>query len=395
MKVEERLKAQMPQNELASVGMMCTYCDLGPCVINPFDEQPQVGACGIDAEAMNYVNLGVKVIKGLNDYQVPSRLSISLDRMLGHTHSAEIGARELLAASKDVLKASQELASAWHRDGRTPHEIEHGIGVLEKDSVNLVLTVYSPEMIKTARSQKYRTMARENDARGINVVGALCGGAEASYNYEIPLLGSTSELEEAADMIDFVYRGGDAAEACEKAIENFSKRDKATFRHFTPKRYTIGYDIDKEKINEAVDRGLIKGVVVLMGCEAGKTTWDTEEIVRELAENDFMVINLSCILKETAYGVKGCVMMEEYNIPCVINGGCCEPGKILGLKKLTVLVPGWREPRLLTAAFGCAAQNIPVIMGTAPFVIPQVRVQLAEAGVQIETDSSKVVELLR
>jgi hypothetical protein len=79
----------------------------------------------------------------------------------------------------------------------------------------------------------------------------------------------------------------------------------------------------------------------------------------------------------------------------VINAGCCEPGKLLGIKALTVLMPRWKDPRMLIAAFALASQTIPVIMGTMPFVTPSVRNQLAEAGIQVERDTTKVVELLR
>ncbi len=395
MKWEDRLKAQMPQNRLASVGMMCTYCDLGPCVINPFDQEPQVGACGIDAENMNYVNLGMKVIKGLNSYKIVENLPMSLDNMLGHSHAAGITAQDLIQASKSILKSSEEQVAQWHSEQRKPHEIEHGVGVLEKDAVNVVVTAYEPEMIKVSRSQKMRKLARDNDARRINLVGALCGGAEASYNHEIPLLGGFHEIEEAADMIDYVYGGGDATKACEKAVENYSKRDKTMFRHFTPKRYSLGHTINKEAINEAQERTLLNGVVALMGCDIGKCQWDIDELVRELAENDFMVINLNCSLRAAEPGTKAREMTKEYGFPSVMNGGCCEPGKVVGLHNLTVLMPGWRSPRLLTTAFAFASENIPVILGTMPFLIPEVRSKLMEAGISVEPDSSKIIDLLR
>lgn len=202
-------------------------------------------------------------------------------------------------------------------------------------------------------------------------------------------------MEEAADMIDYVYQGEGYTEACEKAAKNFAERDKAAFRHYTPKRYTTGHDINKDVINEAVDKGVIKGVVALMGCELGKSTWNVDELVDELFENDFMVINLGCRLRGAAPKERSCALLEEYGIPCVLNGGCCEPGKVLGLNKLTVVMPRWREPRMLTAAFAFASAGIPVILGVLPYVIPEVYNQLMDAGIKVEQDSSKVMELLR
>ena len=394
MKWEDRLRAQMPQNALASAGMMCMYCDLGPCTVNPFDEEPRVGACGITAEDMNYVNMGMGVVKGLTDYNVTDGFSLSLDRMVGPDHTVGFTLGDLLEASERILDISQELVQTWNSPQRKPREIEHGIGVLQRDYVNIVLTEYNPEMIKQSRSQPVRDSARETGAQGVNLVGALCGGAEASYNYGIPLLGCSEELDESSEMIDLVYQGGDPKEACGKAVETFSKRDKAAFRHYTPKRYMIGHDINKDTINEAVDKGVIKGVVAVVGCEGGKCTWNVDKLVEEVVAQDYMVINLGCRLREAELGVKGCALSDEYNIPCVLNGGACEPGKILGIKNLTVLMPRWRDPRNLTAAFAFASQGTPVILGILPFIVPKVRTELANAGIMVETDSTKVPELV-
>jgi hydroxylamine reductase (hybrid-cluster protein) len=395
MKWEERLRAQMPQNKLASAGMMCTYCDLGPCVINPFDDEPQVGACGIDAENMNMVNLALSVVKGLQDYGVPGNIYLSLDAMKGPAHTTGITVPSLLEASRPLLKASEERVSTWHFDERKPREIDYGVGVLQQDAVNIVLTTYEPEMIKTSKSQKMRKLAKDNGAQKINLVGALCGGAEAAYNYGVPLLGGIVQLEEAHDMIDYLYDGGDGARACEQAVENFSSRDKALFKHVTPTRFSVGYPIDKETINAAIEKGVINGVVALIGCPIGKSTWDTDELVQTLSENDFLVINLSCDLKNSELGTKSSSLLTDYGLPAVLNGGCCEPGKIMGLNKLTVAMPTWRDPRLLTAALAIASEGIPVILGTMPFVTPRVRNQLVEAGITIEAHSSQVMDLLR
>ena len=395
MKWEERLRAQMPQNKLASAGMMCTYCDLGPCVVNPFDDEPQVGACGIDAQNMNMVNLTQNVVKGLQDYSLAGNISLSLDTMKGPHHTTGITIPSLLEASRPLLKASEERISMWHVDERKPREIDCGVGVLNQDSVNIVLTTYEPEMIKISKSQKMRKLAKDNGAQKINLVGALCGGTEAAYNYGIPLLGGTAQMEEAHENIDYIFDGGDCAQACEQAVENFSSRDKALFKHATPERFTVGYPIDREAINAAVEKGVIDGVITLIGCPSGKSTWDTGALVQALSENDFLVINLSCDLKDGESGTKSSSLLTDYGIPVVLNGGCCEPGKIIGLNKLTVLMPSWRDPRLLTTAFAIASEDIPVILGTMPFVTPQVQNQLAEAGITIEADSSQVLDLLR
>jgi hypothetical protein len=196
-------------------------------------------------------------------------------------------------------------------------------------------------------------------------------------------------------MIDYMYNGGDCVQACEQAVNNFTSRDKAAFKSTTPNRFEVGHPIHKDAINAALEKKIINGVVGLIGCHRGKCTWNTGELVQTLVENDFLVINLSYDLKKAEPTSTSSALRTDYGIPMVLNGGCCEPGKLLGLHSLTVLMPTWRDARLLTAAFAFAAEDIPLILGTMPFVIPSVRNQLAEAGIVIETDSSQIVDLLR
>jgi len=48
----DRLEAQSPQCGFGKLGICCRICTMGPCRINPFGEEPQVGVCGADADTI-------------------------------------------------------------------------------------------------------------------------------------------------------------------------------------------------------------------------------------------------------------------------------------------------------------------------------------------------------
>ena len=48
----ERLKAQEPQCGFGQLGLCCRHCNMGPCNINPFGDEPKLGVCGVDADTI-------------------------------------------------------------------------------------------------------------------------------------------------------------------------------------------------------------------------------------------------------------------------------------------------------------------------------------------------------
>jgi len=48
----ERLKTQEPQCGFGQLGLCCRHCNMGPCNINPFGDEPKLGVCGVDADTI-------------------------------------------------------------------------------------------------------------------------------------------------------------------------------------------------------------------------------------------------------------------------------------------------------------------------------------------------------
>ncbi len=48
----DRLKTQEPQCGFGQLGLCCRHCNMGPCNINPFGDEPKLGVCGVDADTI-------------------------------------------------------------------------------------------------------------------------------------------------------------------------------------------------------------------------------------------------------------------------------------------------------------------------------------------------------
>ena len=53
----ERLEKQQPQCGFGQLGICCTNCEMGPCRIDPFGNDPQKGVCGATADTIVARNL--------------------------------------------------------------------------------------------------------------------------------------------------------------------------------------------------------------------------------------------------------------------------------------------------------------------------------------------------
>ena len=82
-----------------------------------------------------------------------------------------------------------------------PRETEGNLGVLEKDMVNIICHGHDPavsEMIvQVAESREMQALAREQGARGINIVGLCCTANEIAMRHGIKMAGNFLQQENA------------------------------------------------------------------------------------------------------------------------------------------------------------------------------------------------------
>jgi carbon-monoxide dehydrogenase catalytic subunit len=62
--VWDRLKKMQPQCGFGTLGICCTFCNMGPCSIDPFSSDRSTGVCGANADLIAARNLARKVAAG-------------------------------------------------------------------------------------------------------------------------------------------------------------------------------------------------------------------------------------------------------------------------------------------------------------------------------------------
>lgn len=121
--VWDRFQAQQPQCGFCELGLSCRICVMGPCRIDPFQEGPQRGVCGADADIMVARNLARMVAAGAASHSdhgrdlVETLLAVAEDKAPGYqlTDLAKldrIAAEFGVAANLSPPEKAKELALA-------------------------------------------------------------------------------------------------------------------------------------------------------------------------------------------------------------------------------------------------------------------------------------------
>jgi carbon-monoxide dehydrogenase catalytic subunit len=126
--VWDRLAAQQPQCGYCSLGVSCRNCSMGPCRVDPFQEGPQKGVCGADADIIVARNLGRTIAAGSSAHSDHGRdvLEVFGEMAEGTTSGYEIRDETKLKAlaaewgietdSRDTSDVARELAEAMMED---------------------------------------------------------------------------------------------------------------------------------------------------------------------------------------------------------------------------------------------------------------------------------------
>jgi clan AA aspartic protease (TIGR02281 family) len=74
----DRLEKQQPQCGFGQLGVCCNRCTMGPCRIDPFNEGPQRGVCGADADLIVARNILDDLVTGASMVTIPSAAAAKL-----------------------------------------------------------------------------------------------------------------------------------------------------------------------------------------------------------------------------------------------------------------------------------------------------------------------------
>ncbi|MDQ5985776.1 MAG: Carbon monoxide dehydrogenase [Syntrophus sp. SKADARSKE-3] len=240
----------------------------------------------------------------------------------------------------------------------SPVRSNANLGVLGKDTVNIIVHGHEPELsemlVVAVRDPAIEAYAREAGARGITLAGICCTANEILMRHGIPVAGSFlqqelaivtgavemllvdvqccmpslpdvakhyhTEIVSTTDMAKTVgavhlalNRDNPLASAkalIRRAVDNFKKRDQAKVAIPDVRSPLVaGFSVDAIKymlggryrasfrpLNDAVIQGRIRGVVGIVGCNNPQTKVDAyiNILTRELLKENVLILKTGC-----------------------------------------------------------------------------------------------------
>ncbi|MGZ3568766.1 MAG: hypothetical protein ACXU9W_08220 [Thermodesulfobacteriota bacterium] len=402
----DRYEGQLPECGFCETGLSCRDCLQGPCISHPFRDSNKLGVCGKDKDVlaiqtllrlvlkgtMVYLNQLSDLVEGVQSGEVKPKNKGKTDQILKEVQSllsdgGILIKKELPKAfirsweetgilpegvARDLFKASQKLeggvtdveetllwafksslfgwmASRLQRDLKRsvfgeypPAKIEVNLGVLRKESPNLLLYGYFSPILK-------RKIAEEAKKKNIHVAGVCTDPFIPPFSFpqvtsygsqEIPLVTGAVDLIIAGDQFvnpsladiakewevpivsaEILKKEQDIDRFARQIVESAKK--SFDFRQNIPrdipetKEYAVmGFsheNVDAKKVVTALSKWKIKGIVILSGSNNVKYTQDQEllTMAQEFLKNDIL---------------------------CISNGGAS-----VTLAKYGLLNPAWRE----------------------------------------------------
>ncbi|HOP09073.1 MAG TPA: hypothetical protein PK718_00210 [Candidatus Methanofastidiosa archaeon] len=383
-RIQDSIERQRRYRDGLKDGLICDSCDIGPCHLSDFDDD-FLAPCGIYKEQVVLKNLSEKIVEGMSEYGVYKHnltKIYDLDRLIRY-------ASRILPKSIEYVKMIDTL----FQDFRIPRMGCFGLGGLEKDEVN-ICAIGPPDkiydLIVDAHADGNVERVQGCGAKGVNVVSLGAPGAEMAYQTGIPCIGNSLSLEDALSTgaIDSVHFGKRTDISIQEGIENFIKRDGNSVKLPQKTYYKTGLDVDVDAINRGLRSGRIAGTAVIVGASSINCHWDMDKLVDELLKRGYVVfINGAHLYKGTELDPTG---------PSVIHLGFCEYGKTLMMDldiKPTILLPGWKNAKLLTGALGMLSEGYTVINGNDIFGSEKLKLDLEDRGLSVIKDQRRLLSL--
>jgi carbon-monoxide dehydrogenase catalytic subunit len=435
--VWDRYEGSLPQCGFCETGLNCRDCLQGPCISHPFRDQNKVGVCGKDKDILGVHSFVRLVLHGTLGYfdqladfahgveageaspkrkQETQKVLEDIQRLMGDGDSDMMKKfpKHLVdgwkatgvypdGIAKALFKVSQKLdggtgsiedtllwafkgalagCAAQILQGRlkaavfgntSPTDVEVNLGVLQKETPNILLYGHFSPLLKqkiaeSARGKKIGIMSICTDpfvppytfvpvtnygsqeiplmtgAVSLIVAGDQCVNpslAELANAYKVGIV--STEMLNRGNVADF------AREIVGKAQEEFSVH-RGVVKNIPAARESaiMGFstkDMDTRKVVQAIENGKVKGVAILAGCNNVKFTQDNEivSIARELLKKDVFCISEGCASVSLAkYGLLKSKQLEANcgkglaallsslgkNLPAVIDLGSCENGGV-------------------------------------------------------------------
>jgi carbon-monoxide dehydrogenase catalytic subunit len=382
----DRYEGQLPECGFCETGLSCRDCLQGPCISHPFKDSNKLGICGKDKDilaiqsllrivlkgTMAYLDRLSEFAKGVESGEIKSKNKAKTDQILKEIQSLfrdggakvkkelpksfarrwdEIGISPE-GIARDLFKASQKLEGGMTNVEETllwtfkssllgcmaqwlqgnlkslvfgdlvPTKVEVNLGVLKKETPNLLLYGYFSPILK-------RKIAEEGKKRGVHVTGVCSDPLIPPFSFpqvtnygsqEIPLMTGAVDLMVVGDQFvnpslaklakewevpivptELLKKEKDtdhfARQIVEKAKKSFDFRRNIPRDTPEVKEYAMmGFsceNVDAKKIIGALNKGQLKGIAILSGSNNVKYTQDQEMLTmaQEFLKNDVLCIS--------------------------------------------------------------------------------------------------------
>jgi anaerobic carbon-monoxide dehydrogenase catalytic subunit len=432
----DRFEGQLPECGFCESGLSCRDCLQGPCISHPFRDANKLGVCGKDKDVLAVQTLLRLVLKGTmanldqvsdfvegiacgavkpKDADGAKAIIAEIEALLkeGGAGLKKAFPKALLAAweeagicpqgvAKDIFKASQKveggiagveetlfwafkaaLLGAFAQKlqgglkkavfGGAPAEIEVNMGVLKKDSANVLLYGRFSPILKAK-------IAAAAAKKSVAVAGVCTDPLLAPYTFapvtsygsqELPLMSGAVDLIVVGDQFVNPSLAAIAAEnnvavvsteglkaqvpeafakvIVDKAVNAFEFRRSIARDIPEAKEPALmglsAADVDVKKIADAMAKGKIKGIAVIAGTNNVKFTQDLPFIsmAQEFLKGDVLCIsegdasvslakygflNPRQCEKHCGAGVAGLLKAAGKNLPAVLDFGYAENGGV-------------------------------------------------------------------
>jgi anaerobic carbon-monoxide dehydrogenase catalytic subunit len=382
----DRYEGQLPECGFCETGLSCRDCLQGPCISHPFRDSNKAGVCGKDKDilaiqsllrlalkgTMVYLDQLSDLVKGVESGEIKPKNKTKSAQILKEVRSL-LGNGGLQAGNelpkplirrwgetgivpegiaRDLFKASQKLEggmadveetllwafkssllacmahrlqgnlkkSAW--GDPVPTKVEVGLGVLRKETPNLLLYGYVSPILK-------RKIAEEAKKNGVHVAGVCTDPLIPPFSFsqatnygsqEIPLMTGAVDLIVAGDQsvnpslariakeweVPIVsaevlkkekHPGPFARQIVERTKKSFDFRQHFPREIPETREYAMmGFSreqIDAKKVASALNSGQLKGIAILSGSNNVKYTQDQEivTLAQEFLKNDILCIS--------------------------------------------------------------------------------------------------------
>ena len=384
--VWDRYEGQLPECGFCETGLSCRDCLQGPCISHPFKDSNKLGVCGKDKDILAVQSLLRLVLKGTMAYldrvsdftkgvesgEIKPKNKVKTDKILKEIKNLfENGGVEVKkelpktfaglwdqigispeGIARDLFKASQRLEGGvsdveetllwafkssllgcmvhWLQGNLKksvfgnfiPTKVEVNLGVLKKESPNLLLYGYFSPILK-------HKIAEEAKKKGVHVTGVCSDPLIPPFslppvtNYgsqEIPLMTGAADLIVVGDQFvnpslsnlsrkwevpiissELLKKEKESGRFAREIVERAKK--SFDFRRNIPRdipdvkeNAMMGFspeNVDVKKILGALNKGKLTGIAILSGSNNVKYTQDQEilTMAQEFLQNDVLCIS--------------------------------------------------------------------------------------------------------